>query len=314
MAAAVKPMLATLSDRRDFDDDWVLERKLDGVRLLARRDGDDVGLLTRTAHAATTVYPEVAEALRAQRPSAFVVDGEAVAFDGEATSFSRLQRRLGLAHPPKALVDEVPVVFCVFDLLSLDGQDLRRRALSERRARLGEALTAGPALQLTEDWPGSEAEGRFAAACAAGWEGLIAKRADGPYRAGRAKDWLKLKCAWEQEFVVGGWTDPAGSRVGLGALLVGYHEDGVLRYAGKVGTGYDEATLRRLVKLLAPREAERSPFDDVKPVPKGVHWARPELVAQVGFAEWTTAGRLRQPRFLGLRDDKRARDVVRERA
>jgi bifunctional non-homologous end joining protein LigD len=314
MAAAVTPMLATLSDRREFDDGWRLERKLDGVRLLARREGGDVGLLTRTAHEATAVYPEVTEALGGQRSSAFVLDGEVVAFEGEASSFSRLQQRLGVAHPPAALVAEFPVVLCVFDLLALDGEDLRRKPLSERRARLAEVIAPARALQLTEAWPGSEARERFAAACAAGWEGLIAKRADAPYRAGRAKDWLKLKCAWEQEFVVGGWTDPAGSRVGLGALLVGYHEDGALRYAGKVGTGYDEPTLRRLVKLLEPREIDRSPFDAVKPVPKGVHWARPELVAQVGFAEWTTAGRLRQPRFLGLRDDKRPRDVVRERA
>jgi bifunctional non-homologous end joining protein LigD len=143
---------------------------------------------------------------------------------------------------------------------------------------------------------------------------VIAKRAGSPYRAGRSRDWLKLKCLFEQETVIGGFTDPQRSRVGLGALLVGYYEDGRLRYAGKVGTGFDTRTLEQLRDQLDGLEVDDPPFDEpVKPRPKGTHWVRPELVAQVAFAEWTGAGRLRQPRFLGLRDDKRPRDVVRER-
>ncbi len=147
-----------------------------------------------------------------------------------------------------------------------------------------------------------------------GWEGLIAKRADAPYATGRSKDWLKLKCAWEQEFVIGGFTDPAGSRTDFGALLVGYHEDGQLRYAGKVGTGYSAATLRDLGARLRALETPESPFLDARPIPRGTHWTHPKLVGQIGFAEWTTDGRLRQPRFLGLRDDKGPDEVVRERA
>jgi bifunctional non-homologous end joining protein LigD len=151
-------------------------------------------------------------------------------------------------------------------------------------------------------------------ACAAGWEGLIAKRADAPYRGGRSRDWLKLKCVLEQEVVIGGFTEPRGARSGLGALLVGYHEDGRLRYAGKVGTGFDAATLDALRTRLDALEVPAPPFGEpVKPRPAGAHWVRPDLVAQVGFAEWTAAGRMRQPRFLGLREDKAPADVVRER-
>jgi ATP-dependent DNA ligase len=177
---------------------------------------------------------------------------------------------------------------------------------------LTKAIRPRAALQLSEAWRG-DSERRFAEACRSGWEGLIAKRADAPYVNGRSKHWLKLKCAWEQEFVIGGYTDPAGSRTDFGALLVGYYESGRLRYAGKVGTGFSAAVLRDLGARLREMETSTSPFDEVRPVPRGTHWTRPELVAQVGFAEWTSDGRLRQPRFLGLRDDKRPSEVLRER-
>ena len=305
-------MLATLTDRRDFGDDWLLERKLDVERCVARKDGDDVRLESRTGKDLTGTYPEVAAAVSAQPTRGLLIDGELVAYDGEQTSFSRLQQRLGVSRPGPALVRTYPVVYCVFDVLEVDGEDLRARPLVERRARLVRALRTGTALQLTEAWR-DDSERRFAAACRSGWEGLIAKRADAPYSAGRSKDWLKLKCAWEQELVVGGYTDPAGSRTDFGALLVGYYEDGRLRYAGKVGTGYSAATLRELGARLRELETHESPFVDARPIPRGTHWTRPELVAQIGFAEWTSDGRLRQPRFLGLRDDKRPAEVVRER-
>ena len=200
-----------------------------------------------------------------------------------------------------------------FDLLELDGEDLTAQPLLQRRARLTQAIRSSDALQLIEALPGDSGQ-RFAEACRSGWEGLIAKRADAPYTRGRSRDWLKLKCSWEQEFVIGGFTEPAGSRTDFGALLVGYHEDGQLRYAGKVGTGYSAVTLRDLGARLRALEMPKSPFVDARPIPRGTHWTRPELVGQVGFAEWTTDGRLRQPRFLGLRDDKGADEVVRERA
>jgi DNA ligase D-like protein (predicted ligase) len=305
-------MLATLTDRRAFGDDWLLERKLDGERCVARKDGEHVRLESRTGKDLTATYPEVRAAVAAQAPRTLLLDGEVVAYDGEQTSFSRLQQRLGSSRPTPDQVAAYPVVFCVFDLLETDGEQLTRAPLVERRARMARALRPTAALQISEAWRG-DSERRFADACRAGWEGLIAKRADAPYAPGRSKDWLKLKCVWEQEFVIGGYTDPAGSRTDFGALLVGYHEDGRLRYAGKVGTGYSAATLRDLGATLRRLERTSPPFVDVRPVPRGAHWTRPELVAQVGFAEWTNDGRLRQPRFLGLRDDKRPDEVVRER-
>ena len=305
-------MLATLTDRRDFGDDWLLERKFDGERCVARKGGGEVRLESRTGKHLTGTYPEVRAAVAGQRERDLLLDGEVVAFDGEQTSFSRLQQRLGVTNPSAEQVAVNPVVYCVFDLLELDGDDLRDLPLLERRARLTEAIRPSAALQLSEAWR-DDSEGRFAQACRAGWEGLIAKRADSPYVTGRSRDWLKLKCVWEQEFVIGGYTDPAGSRTDFGALLVGYYEDGSLRYAGKVGTGYTAATLRELGARVRKLQTPESPFVDARPIPKGTHWTRPELVAQIGFAEWTNDGRLRQPRFLGLRDDKRPAEVVRER-
>lgn len=305
-------MLATLTDRREFGSDWLLERKFDGERCVARKLGDDVRLESRTAKDLTGTYPEVRAAVAAQRSKNLVLDGEVVAFDGEQTSFSRLQRRLGVATARAELVAAWPVVYCVFDVLELDGADLRDKPLLERRTLLSEAVRASDALQLSEAWR-DDSQGRFARACRSGWEGLIAKRAASPYVAGRSRDWLKLKCVSEQELVIGGYTDPAGSRTDFGALLVGYNEGGKLRYAGKVGTGYSAATLRELGGRLRELQTPDSPFVDARPVPRGTHWVRPELVAQIGFAEWTNDGRLRQPRFLGMRDDKRPGEVVRER-
>jgi bifunctional non-homologous end joining protein LigD len=305
-------MLATLTDRRDFGEDWLLERKFDGERCVARKAGGEVRLQSRTAKDLTGTYPEVRDTLAGQQHHDLVLDGEVVAFDGEQTSFSRLQQRLGVTNPSADRVAANPVVYCVFDLLELDGDDLRDLPLLERRARLTDAIRPSAALQLSEAWR-EDSQKRFAQACRAGWEGLIAKRAAAPYAAGRSRDWLKLKCVWEQEFVIGGYTDPSGSRTDFGALLVGYYEDGGLRYAGKVGTGYTAATLRELGGRLRKLATPDSPFVDARPIPKGTHWTRPELVAQIGFAEWTNDGRLRQPRFLGLRDDKPPTDVVRER-
>jgi bifunctional non-homologous end joining protein LigD len=305
-------MLATLTDRREFGDDWLLERKFDGERCVALRAGGEVRLESRTGKDLTGAYPEIRAAVAGQFGRDLLLDGEVVAFDGDQTSFSRLQQRLGVARPSPSLVEAYPVVYWVFDLLQIDGADVRRRPLVERRAQLAETIRPSGALALSEAWRG-EAQRRFVQACRSGWEGLIAKRADAPYVAGRSRDWLKLKCVWEQEFVIGGYTDPAGSRTGFGALLIGYYEDDRLRYAGKVGTGFSAATLRDLGAKLRSLASTEPPFVDARPVPRGVHWTRPELVAQIGFAEWTTDGRLRQPRFLGQRDDKRPSEVVRER-
>ena len=206
----------------------------------------------------------------------------------------------------------MPVYYYVFDIPRLDGEDLRPLPLRERKARLRRALEFQGPIRFNPHRKGEHGEELFREACQKGLEGVIAKRADSPYTGKRSRDWLKLKCHGEQELVIGGFTAPKGSRTDFGALLVGYNEDGALRYAGKVGTGFDHETLRELGARLRELEADGSPFPPFKPIPPGTRWVRPELVAQIGFAEWTRDGRLRHPRFLGLRDDKPARDVVRE--
>jgi bifunctional non-homologous end joining protein LigD len=299
----IDPMLATLTDERDLGDGWVLERKLDGIRCLAFVRRGRVTLLSRTRK--PLGFPAVADALEELDEDA-IIDGEVVAVDehGAPLGFQALQRRN---------LDPGSIALWAFDLPWHGSEDLRDRPLSERRRELEQIVTPGGAVALSEVLAGPSRTA-YERACSQRWEGVIAKRADAPYRAGRSRDWLKLKCLFEQELVIGGFTEPQRSRVGLGALLVGYYEGRALRYAGKVGTGFDTDTLRSLRERLDTLEAPDAPFDDpVKPLPKGTHWVAPDLVAQIAFAEWTGAGRLRQPRFLGLRDDKRPRDVGRER-
>ena len=295
-------MKAVLTDERFSDPAWIFERKLDGIRCIAVRDRGPVKLWSRNDLALNDRYPEIAEALEQQPAPRFAVDGEVVAFDGAQTSFERLARRGR---------ERVAVYLYVFDLLWLDGRNVRPLPLRERKRLLRDALRWQDPIRFTPH-RNRDGETFFREACAKGWEGLIAKRADSPYASrARSRDWLKLKCEHGQELVIGGYTAPKGSREELGALLLGYYADGELRYAGKVGTGFDRATLRDLAKRLAPRRRERSPFvDEIRE--RDVTWVQPKLVCEVGFTEWTRDGRLRHPRFLGLREDKAAKDVVRE--
>ena len=203
--------------------------------------------------------------------------------------------------------------YYVFDVLLADGRDVRPLPLEERRAILEGMLRWRDPLRLTEQLTGDGAA-LLAEACRDGWEGLIAKRLGTPYVSTRSRDWLKLECTRAQELVIGGFTAPRGSRTDLGALLVGHFEDGRLRYAGKVGTGFTRETLRELSERLAPLVRETSPFEPEKGIPRAATWVEPELVAQIAFMEWTSDGRLRHPSFLGLRSDKPAREVVREEA
>jgi bifunctional non-homologous end joining protein LigD len=296
-------MKAVLTKERFSDPEWIFERKLDGIRCMAIRDGSRVRLLSRNDLSMNGRYPEVAQALGDEPCGRFAVDGEVVAFDGAKTSFARLAQR---GHRP------VAVFFYVFDLLWLDGYDVRALPLRARKRLLRGALTFSGPVRLTPH-RNRDGEKLFEEACRKGWEGLIAKRADSRYRATRSRDWLKLKCEQGQELVIGGFTAPRGSRTEFGALLVGYFDRDQLRYAGKVGTGFDQATLRDLGERLRAQRRSESPFADASEIrERGVTWVEPELVAEVGFTEWTTAGRLRHPRFQGLRDDKSAREVVRE--
>ena len=309
----VEPMKAVLSDEPFSDPNWIFERKLDGVRCLAVREDGAVQLVSRTGRNMNGSYPELVEALERERARDFIADGEVVAFDGPLTSFARLQRRMQLSDPRAARRTGIPVFLYVFDLLRHEGEDLRRLPLRERKARLRRALSFHGPVRFTPH-RNEHGEELFRDACRRGLEGVIAKRADSPYRSGgRSRDWLKLKCHHEQELVIGGFTAPKGSRTEFGALLVGYFEDGELRYAGKVGTGFNHRTLADLGGQMRELEQDEPPFVDVHPIPRGTRWVRPELVAQIAFSEWTRDGRLRHPRYLGLRNDKPARDVVRER-
>jgi bifunctional non-homologous end joining protein LigD len=310
--AWLDPELATLTQDRFSDPGWIFERKLDGERCLAFKSGSGVRLMTRNQKEDTSSYPEITQALEAQRASEFIIDGEIVAFEGSETKFARLQQRLGVQHPGPDLLAAVPVYYYIFDVLWADDRDVRGLPLRERKQILRDLLDFTGPLVFTEH-KDTEGEAYFRQACASGWEGVIAKRADAPYRAGRSRDWLKFKCQSGQEFVIGGFTDPQRSRIGFGALLLGYYDpDHTLVYAGKVGTGFTQRTLDRLHATLAGLEQDSPPFGRGRLPRSGVHWVQPRLVAEVGFSEWTTDGQLRQPRFQGLRDDKDPADVVRE--
>jgi bifunctional non-homologous end joining protein LigD len=296
----VEPMKAVLTARRFSDPGWFYERKLDGIRCLAVKAEREVRLLSRNDLSLNGRFPEVVAALEADPAHDLVVDGEVVAFEGAVTSFARLQQR-----------GERPVgAFYLFDLLYLAGCDTTSLPLRARKRLLRRALSFRGPIRLTPHRLG-DGEALLREACRRRWEGLVAKRVDAPYVHARSPDWLKLKCSAEQELVIGGFTAPHGSRTELGALLLGHYDDGRLRYAGKVGTGFSEATLADLAARLAPLRRDRSPFaDEVRE--RNVTWVEPVLVAEVAFTEWTRAGRLRHPRYLGLRDDKAAAEVVRE--
>ncbi|WP_411757432.1 non-homologous end-joining DNA ligase [Streptomyces venezuelae] len=308
---AASPMLATLSDRRDFPRGWVFERKLDGIRVLAVRENGKVTLRSRSGRRLDATYPEIVEALAAQECADFTVDGEIVAYAQGRTDFARLQQRMGLTRPADVAASKVAVTYYVFDLLRLDGTDVRRLPLRTRKSLLRRSVTFAAPLRFSAHRNAGGPE-LLADACRRGWEGLIAKRADSTYQGRRSDDWLKLKCSRGQEFVVGGFTEPAGSRVGIGALLLGYYEEGRLRYAGKVGTGFDHKTLIALRRELDELRVDASPFEG-RVAERSARWARPRLVAQIAFSEWTRDGMLRHPRYQGLRDDKDPGAVVRER-
>ena len=216
-----------------------------------------------------------------------------------------------VTHPSADLLRKVPVWLYLFDLIYLNGYDTQQVPLRYRKELLRNTFDFGGSLRFTEHRE-TEGERYYRQACRSRWEGVIAKNGESVYVSRRTRDWLKFKCINEQEFVIGGYTEPRGSRFGFGALLVGYYRGGVLVFAGKVGTGFDHDTLRRLGDRLAQLETPVSPFAD-DPLPRsGVHWVKPRLVAQIAFTEWTRDDKLRHPRFLGLRDDKRPQDVARE--
>ena len=301
--ATAGAMKAVLTDDRFSDPNWIYERKLDGIRCVAIRTGAAVELLSRNDLSQNDRWPELVAALAKDKCDQFVIDGEVVAFEGSETSFAKLAQRA--RH-------YVPVFYYVFDILWLEGHDVRKLPLRTRKRLLRDALEFRGNVRRTQH-RNRDGAAFFREACRKGWEGLIAKRADSPYVSTRSRDWLKFKCGHGQELVIGGFTEPRGSRVEFGALLLGYYRGKRFEYAGKVGTGFDTATLHDLGDQMRKLQRQDPPFADAASIKeRNVTWVEPKLVAEIGFTEWTRDHRLRHPRFVGLRDDKPASEVVRE--
>jgi bifunctional non-homologous end joining protein LigD len=309
--AWVAPMLATLTEERFSREGWLFEPKWDGERCLAFRRGRDLNLFSRNRKRLNDKYPEIMAAFHRQKADSFIADGEIATFKNGITSFAKLQQRMQVEHPTADLLRKVPVWLYLFDLLYLDRYDTRQVPLRYRKEALRRTFDFKGSLQFTEHRE-TEGEAYYKEACRKGWEGVIAKNGASVYVSRRTRDWLKFKCVQEQEFVIVGYTDPEGSRIGFGALLVGFYRRGKLVYAGKVGTGFDTETLQRLSKKLAQLETRACAFASDELPRRGMHCVKPKLVAQIGFTEWTNGDKLRHPRFLGLRDDKKPEEVVRE--
>ncbi len=310
LPVALTPQLATLAKAPPRGAGWVHEIKYDGYRMVCRIAGNEARMYSRNGKEWTAQFAPIARALGRLPVREAWIDGEVVVMQADGrTSFQALQNALSTG-------DTSRMVFWAFDLPHVDGYDLSHAPLTERKRVLKQILEGQPAvLRYSEhlDGPGEAVHGE---ACRLGLEGIVSKRADAPYRSRRGSEWLKVKCAQRQEMVIGGYTDPRGSRTGFGALLLGVHDtEGKLRYCGKVGTGFDDATLGMLAPILARKERARSPFADPPTgyEAKGAHWVTPDLVAEIAFTEWTRDGTVRHPSFQGLREDKKARDVVLER-
>jgi len=294
----IRPMLATLSTEVPTGSTWVFEEKYDGIRALAYRADGRVRLWSRNELDLTAGFPDVAKAVAKLAGDDLVLDGELVIFDAKGVSRFQLLQRRGSGGR---------AAYAVFDLLERDGRSLLRRPLADRRATLEEVLTEGEELRLSRRI-GNDGAVAYAMAAKKGWEGIIAKDETSIYEPGvRSRAWLKVKVRKESEFVVGGYSAPAGARQHLGALLVGLYDGDHLRYVGKVGSGYTGESLADLAKRLTPLRTATSPFSDA-PRSKDATWVRPRLVAQLAFAEWTADDKLRQPVFLGLRRDKAPRE------
>ena len=295
----VAPMLATLVDAPFNKPGWIYEEKYDGVRMLAYKEGGKVTLISRNAIDRTARYPKIAEAIAKLKADTLALDGEIVIFDADKVSrFQFLQK--GDGRP----------VFALFDCIYCDGADLRKAPLSERRVALERAVKPSTSLILSArlDADGVKA---FEIAKKKGFEGLIAKDLSSKYVSGRSPAWLKVKVRKEDEFVIGGFTEPTGARHFFGALLLGIYNRGKLDYVGKVGTGFNEETLKSLHRKFAGLQRGNSPFgSDVRE--KDVTFIAPKLVAQIGYTEWTSDGKLRHPVYLGLRDDKNVKEVTRQ--
>ncbi len=314
MPAAIEPMKAGLEEKPPRGADWLFEVKWDGVRAIAFIDHEEVRLQSRSGIRCERQYPELAVMHHQVAAGQAVLDGEIAVLDDKGVSrFHLIQPRIANSDPNSIahLARSTPVVYFVFDLLYLDGYDLRNVALSERRRLLEEVITPNQVLRISEAFPGAGEE-LLAAAHEHGLEGILAKHASSVYESKRSREWLKIKIVNEQEFVIGGFTEPQGDREYFGALVLGVHDGSDLRWVGNVGTGFDHKMLKSLHDRLKPLVTKKCPFPE-KPEPsKGMTWVRPELVCQVKYGNWTPDRRLRAPVFMGLRNDVDAQQVTRE--
>ena len=305
----IEVQLATLAEDAPEGDEWFHEIKFDGYRMICRMDRGEVRFITRNHHDWTKRLAGLSDAAKRLPVKQAIMDGEVVALRPDGTTdFQELQNAFRDHHAEH-------LYYYVFDLLFLDGADLSKSTLEERKLALASLLEGnhrGSRIRFSEHIEGN-GPAFFKQASAKHLEGIVSKRRDRPYHSGRGFDWLKIKCVQHDEFVIGGYSEPAGSRTGFGALLVGYHDrKGALIYAGRVGTGFDDTTLRTLRVELDALEQIKSPFDDRKTDNSRIHWVRPSLVAQVAFGSWTKEGILRHSSFQGLREDKRAAEVGHE--
>lgn len=310
----VQPMLAVLTKDYFSSEDWFYEHKYDGERCLAFKKNGKVRLVSRNDKSMKGEYPELVIALEKQTADNFIIDGEIVALNKKGISdFELLQGRINLQNLSgiSSMKKQVLIYYRIFDLIYAGGYLLTELPLYARKDLLKKLLKFTKMLTFSEYIRGNGIP-LFKKACRLGWEGVMAKRAEGPYVPKRSRDWLKFKCSQGQELVIGGYTEPQGSRSYFGALLVGYYKNEELYYAGKVGTGYSHETLEMLGKKLRRLTAKQCPFVDYAGPVVRVHWVKPVLVAEFQFAQWTNAGKLRVGRYKGLRDDKDAKDVVRE--
>jgi bifunctional non-homologous end joining protein LigD len=316
MPASIQPMAATLVAAPPAGADWLFEIKWDGVRAIAFIDEEEVRLQSRNGLRCERQYPELAAIPHSLAARQAVLDGEIAVLDSSGVArFHLIQPRIANADPNAVahLTRSTPVVYFVFDLLYLDGYDLRDAPLAERRKALESIVTPGPLLRISEAFAGDGA-GMLEAARAHNLEGIVAKRGSSVYEPRRSREWLKIKLHGEQEFVIGGFTAPRGGRDRFGALVLGVYDDGALRWAGNVGTGFDRKLLEDVHARLQPLVIEQPPFAE-RPTPsRGITWVKPELVCEVKFSDWTQDGRLRAPVFLGLRTDVNPRGVLREKA
>lgn len=312
--AFVPPMLATLTEEYFSNKQWMYEHKFDGERCLAFKKNGKITLKSRNDKIINEEYPELVTALLKQKADNFIIDGEIVSLNEKGISdFELLQGRINLQEMDKVSLrgKKIHISYYLFDLMYVDGYDVRQLPLDVRKQILKNLFTYNKTIHYSKETIGKGVE-LFKKACKLGWEGIIAKRIEGAYIGKRSRDWLKFKCIMQQELVIGGFTCPKGSRSYFGALLVGYYDHGKLMYAGKVGTGYSEESLAQLGKKLKKIEIKKSPFSTYDESIKDIHWVKPILVAEFQFAQWTRGNKLRVGRYKGLRDDKSAKDVVKE--